>query len=186
MSYINKSLGNGETVILRARFHWLYDFAVWGSVLVPGAILLWFLARVRGAPEPFALDDWNTWVLFLLGAGFVVCFVNAMVMVLNKWATEVGVTSHRFVEKYGIFTLRSNEIAVPNIEGVRVNQDFFGRVFNYGKVQIEGTGDDSVLTPTIADPIGFVRAIQTAKEHMLQRLKAREPIPLDDDPAVAP
>ena len=182
MSYIDKSLGDGETVILRARFHWLYDFAVWASVLVPGGLLLWFLGRVRRAPDPFALSDWNTWALFLLGAGFLVCFANAIWMVLNKWATEVGVTSHRFVEKYGIFTLRSNEIAVPNIEGVRVNQSVAGRVFNYGKVQIEGTGDDSVLTPTIADPIGFVRAIQTAKEHMLQRLKAGADKALPDNP----
>jgi hypothetical protein len=33
-------------------------------------------------------------------------------------------------------------------------------------VKIEGTGVDSVQTPNIADPVGFVRAIQTAKEHI--------------------
>jgi len=181
MSYIDKSLGEGETVIVRARFHWLYDFAVWSSVIVPGILLLFFLLRARHAPAPFALEDWNSWALFLAAAIFLVCLVNAAVMLLHKWATEVGVTSHRFVEKYGIFTLRSNEIAVPNIEGVRVNQSLFGRLFNYGQVRIEGTGDDSVLTPTIADPVGFVRAIQTAKEHMAARLP-----PVPQDPGLVP
>ena len=177
MSYIDKSLGEGETVIVRAKFHWLYDFAIWGSVLVPGFALLLFAGRAQQGPAPFAADDPVTWATALLTVIFILCFSNAMWMILNKWATEVGVTSHRFVEKYGIFTLRSNEIAVPNIEGVRVNQSMLGRLFNYGKVRIEGTGDDSVLTPTIADPIGFVRAIQTAKEHMAQRPVPTQPLP---------
>jgi uncharacterized membrane protein YdbT with pleckstrin-like domain len=61
--------------------------------------------------------------------------------------------------------MRTNEIALPNIEGVRVHQSFLGRLFDYGTVKIEGTGVDSVTTPQIEDPVGFVRAIQTAKEH---------------------
>ena len=169
MSYIDKSLGEGETVIVRARFHWLYDVAVWGSILVPGLLLLTFLARAQQGPVPFASDDPVTWATALVAVLFIACVCNSLVMIERKWTTEVGVTSHRFVEKYGVFTLRSNEIAVPNIEGVRVNQGVLGRIFNYGTVRIEGTGDDSVLTPVIADPIAFVRAIQTAKEHMAQR-----------------
>jgi hypothetical protein len=49
---------------------------------------------------------------------------------------------------------------------VKIHQSFPGRIFNYGTVRIEGTGVDSVTTPQIADPVGFVRAIQTAKEHV--------------------
>jgi hypothetical protein len=49
---------------------------------------------------------------------------------------------------------------------VRIHQNLPGRIFDYGTVRIEGTGVDSVTTPEIADPIGFVRAIQTAKEHV--------------------
>src|SRR4051812_12693138 len=156
MSYIDKSLGDGETVILRAKFHWLYDFAAWGSVLLPGVILMMFLVRVQQSPAPFSSGDPVTWATLAMALVFAVCFLNSMVMIVRKWTTEVGVTSHRFVEKYGVFTLRSNELAVPNIEGVRVNQSVLGRLFGYGKVRIEGTGDDSVLTPTIADPVGFV------------------------------
>ena len=82
---------------------------------------------------------------------------------IRKWTTEIGVTSHRVVEKYGLFSMRTNEIALPNIEGVRVNQSLLGRIFGYGTIRIEGTGVDAVTTPDIADPVGFVRAIQTAK-----------------------
>ena len=96
-------------------------------------------------------------------------------MMIRKWTTEIGVTSHRFVEKNGLFTLHTNEIALPNIEGVKVNQGFLGRIFGYGTVRIEGTGVDAVTTPNIADPVGFVRAIQTAKEHVGEPLSRRRP-----------
>jgi uncharacterized membrane protein YdbT with pleckstrin-like domain len=133
MSYIENSLGDGETIIARAHFSWLYSAVAWLALIVLG----------------------------IVGIGIII-FISMMV---RKWTTEIGVTSHRFVEKKGLFSLRSNEIALPNIEGVKVNQSLLGRVFGYGTVRIEGTGVDAVTTPNIADRVGFVRAIQTAKEH---------------------
>jgi uncharacterized membrane protein YdbT with pleckstrin-like domain len=132
MSYIQESLGEGEIIIARARFHWLYSLLAWLALIFLGIVLVG-----------------------------IVIFVT---MMIRKWTTEIGVTSHRFVEKTGLLSLHTNEIALNNIEGVRVNQGLLGRIFGYGTVRVEGTGVDAVTTPNIADPVGFVRAIQTAKE----------------------
>jgi hypothetical protein len=40
-------------------------------------------------------------------------------MLIRKWTTEIGITTHRFIKKTGLFTLKTKEIALPNIEGVR-------------------------------------------------------------------
>jgi Bacterial PH domain len=157
MSYIQKSLGDGETIIARAHFHVLYLTAAWLSLLIPGALLLAALADAQSQPDPYTVA---AGLLLLLG---VIVFFKLMI---RKWSTEIGITSHRFVEKYGLLSMKTNEIALPNIEGVKVNQSILGRIFGYGTVKIEGTGVDSVTTPAIADPVGFVRAIQTAKEHI--------------------
>jgi uncharacterized membrane protein YdbT with pleckstrin-like domain len=133
MSYIQKSLGDGETIIARAQFSWVYSALAWAALIFLG--------------------------IFLIG---IVIFLS---MMIRKWTTEIGVTSHRFVEKKGLFSLHTNEIALHNIEGVRVNQGLMGKILGYGTVRIEGTGIDAVTTPNIDDPVGFVRAIQTAKEH---------------------
>jgi len=166
-SYIDQSLGRGETVIIRARFHWLYTVYAWGSLVLPLAVLLGLYihagARTHNATDPIS------WVLFLGAVWVIMGFITFARMLLRRWTTEIGITSHRFVEKYGLFTMRTNEIALPNIEGVRVHQSFLGRLFGYGTVKIEGTGVDSVTTPHIDDPVGFVRAIQTAKEHVAGR-----------------
>jgi uncharacterized membrane protein YdbT with pleckstrin-like domain len=84
-------------------------------------------------------------------------------MMLKKWTTEIGVTTHRFVEKTGLFSLKTYEIALPNIEGVKVEQTFWGRLLGYGHLRIEGSGVDFVEIPDIADPIAFRAAIETAK-----------------------
>ena len=138
MSYIEESLGDGETIIAEAHFPWTYSALAWAALI----LLFW-----------------------VIGLGIVIFIV----MMVKKATTEIGVTSHRFVEKKGLFTLTTNEIALPNIEGVKVHQGVLGRLFDFGTVRIEGTGVDAVTTPDIADPIGFVRAIQTAKEHIAGR-----------------
>ena len=45
------------------------------------------------------------------------------------------------------FSMRTNEIALPNIEGVGSIRALLGRIFGYGTVRIEGTGVDAVTTP---------------------------------------
>lgn len=131
MSYIEKSLGQGETLIAKAHFHWWYSFKAWLALLVLGWVLI------------------GIWIFFS--------------MMIRKWTTEIGVTTHRFVEKTGLFTLKTNEVALPNIEGVKVEQSFWGRILGFGHLRIEGTGVDAVEIPDIRDPIGFRSSIETAK-----------------------
>ena len=171
MSYIDKSLGDGETVIARAQFHWLYDFSAWLQLLAPTALLVAVLSWASRQANFLATDNPLTWTAALVGLWFLVGLISFLGMMIRKWTTEVGVTSHRFVEKYGVLSMRTNEIALPNIEGVKVNQSLMGRIFGYGTIRIEGTGVDTVTTPEIADPVGFVRAIQTAREHVAQRFE---------------
>ena len=166
MSYIDRSLGDGETVIVRAHFHWLYVTTAWLCLLVPLIVAFVAWSWTQDHPESETTYGIGAGVLFVLG------LITFLRMMFRQWSTEIGITSHRFVERYGLLSMRTNEIALPNIEGVRINQSILGRIFGYGTVKIEGTGVDSVTTPTIADPVGFVRAIQTAREHTAARFEA--------------
>jgi hypothetical protein len=164
-SYLERSLGDGETIIARARFPWFYGAAAWAALLAPAIALLIFAAGARQEPVPFALSDPKTLAAILAGLLTLVGLWIFIAMMVKRATTEIGITSHRFVEKHGLLTMHSSEISLPNIEGVKVEQSLAGRILGYGTVRIEGTGVDAVTTPDIADPVGFVRAIQTAKEH---------------------
>ncbi len=130
-----------------------------------------YIERSLGSNEQIVAKAHFHWwytlkaVLALVFLGiFIVGIVIFFAMMIRKWTTEIAITSHRFVEKTGLFTLNTNEIALHNIEGVRVNQTFWGRLLGYGRLRIEGTGVDAVTIPDIADPIGFRSAIESAKE----------------------
>ena len=115
MSYIRRSLGDHETLIAEAHFHWLYKLGAWLALIFLGV--------------------------------FVVGIVIFFHMMIRAWTTEIAVTSHRFIRKTGLFSLHAEEISLPNIEGVQVKQSFWGRLFGYGQVRIEGTGVDHIETP---------------------------------------
>ena len=165
MSYIDESLGAGETVIARARFPWFYGLSAWLSFLFPLALLAflyWEASRLSPGEDS---NKYNLGMV-IVGVWLIYGLYTGIKMLVVRATTEIGVTSHRFVEKRGVFSMKTSEIALPNIEGVKVNQSFLGRILGYGTVKIEGTGVDATTTPEIADPVGFVRAIQTAKEHI--------------------
>lgn len=155
MSYIQRSLGDGERVVALARFHWWYDVKTWLAIIVPAALLA---AAFSYVPE-------MNCELFLYGAAAVMAIgiIIFLQRMIRKWTTEIGITSHRFVKKTGLISLHTNEFALTNIEGVKVTQDFWGRIWGYGHLRVEGTGDDAFEVPNIADPVGFRRAIETAK-----------------------
>jgi len=49
-----------------------------------------------------------------------------------------------------------------SVEQVNLDQDVFGRILDYGKLQIHGTGEEDLMLPAIGDPIGMHRALQEA------------------------
>ena len=132
-----------------------------------------YIEKSLGANEKIvAIARFHWWytvkaVLALVFLGWLLIgFYIFFQMMIRKWTTEIGVTSHRFVEKTGLFTLSTNEIALQNIEGVRVVQTFWGRMLGYGHLRIEGTGVDAIELPNIDDPVAFRAAIESAKSEL--------------------
>jgi uncharacterized membrane protein YdbT with pleckstrin-like domain len=132
-----------------------------------------YIEKSLGANEKIVANARFHWwytakaVLALVFLGWLLIgFYIFFQMMIRKWTTEIGVTSHRFVEKTGLFTLTTNEIALNNIEGVRVVQTFWGRLLGYGHLRIEGTGVDAIQLPNIADPVAFRAAIESAKSEI--------------------
>jgi uncharacterized membrane protein YdbT with pleckstrin-like domain len=156
MSYIERSLGDGEQIVAVARFHWLYDLKAWLALIVPGALL--------AAAIVYADEMVRQGAAIVAVALLIVGLVVFLSLMIHKWTTEIGVTSTRFVKKTGFVSLKTEEVAIRNIEAVKVSQSLWGRLFGYGTLRIEGTGDDHVDIPNIDDPVGFRRAIATARE----------------------
>ena len=69
MSYIDKSLGAGETVITRARFPWTYNLSAWCQLLIPALVLAGLLVWASRQPNFLATNSPLTWAAALGGGG---------------------------------------------------------------------------------------------------------------------
>jgi uncharacterized membrane protein YdbT with pleckstrin-like domain len=92
----------------------------------------------------------------------VVGVIIALQQAIFMWTTELAVTDRRLILKKGFFVRDVRDIGLGNIESVHITQDFFGRLLNYGRLTVRGTGDELWVSPLIADPAGFRREIEAA------------------------
>ncbi len=134
MSYIAKSLANGEHVKYIAVKHWIVYvgpiLAVVVSFILPLALLI---------TVPMLIMAW-----------------------LNKRTTELAVTNRKVIGKWGIVSRKTFEQRLEKVDSIQVNQGILGRLLGYGTVLIHGSGLSMTPIPKIADPLAFRRRVEEA------------------------
>lgn len=90
------------------------------------------------------------------------------VLFIHGWlvrkTTELTVTSKRVITKVGLISRQTSEILLPQVESVEVDQGVFGRLLNYGTVNVRGTGGGVAPAPAIYDPLRFRQEVQRMAE----------------------
>lgn len=148
MGYIEDSLTETEVLIGRAQFHWVYRASAWALLaasLVAAAVLIDTL--------------FPTWMAALTVLAGLLAFLSIM---LPLWTTEIGVTNQRLIIKEGVLSRHTDEIELWAIEEINLEQGVLGRIFGFGRINVQGTGDDALALPPIADPLSFRKALENA------------------------
>ena len=151
MSYINESLADNERLIYRARFHWLSKIGAWTMLAIFLGVALACLAFASGL---------SAWIAVAIMVGLGITVFAAMMMPI--WTTEIGVTSQRLIYKRGWLRRATDELQLTSIEEVNLDQGAVGRLLDFGRLFIHGTGVNDVVLPVLADPVGLRRALQEA------------------------
>lgn len=141
MGYIESNLVVGERVAYRTRLHWLVF--KWAGLLGAAAIVVLGLGELR------------------IGVGLLVC---CGFTTLGAWITyvssEFGVTDRRVLIKTGFVSRHSLEMLLEKVEGIGVDQGFWGRLFGFGSIVVTGTGGTKERFEDIANPLEFRRYVQ--------------------------
>jgi uncharacterized membrane protein YdbT with pleckstrin-like domain len=145
MSYIRNSLGANETVHYIAHFHWIHYALAYGALIV--SVILGVLSYNPQYPV----------VVFVPPVIGVIIFLAIMIPI---WSTEIGVTNQRLIYKTGLISRQTSELQLGSIEEVSLNQDVLGRIFDYGKLEIHGTGEEQILLPSLGNPLELRKALQ--------------------------
>jgi len=157
MSYVEKNLLPGETVVLTGRLHWvIYAKSI---VIVGLGILSIIPSLLPGTHDPYLAKLWYFGaVAILLG------LLAAVPAALAAASTELVVTSRRIVAKRGLIRRETFEMLHRKVESISVHQSIAGRILGYGTLVIHGTGGGSEVIPTIAAPLAFRNAAMAQSE----------------------
>jgi len=80
---------------------------------------------------------------------------------------EYLVTNRRVIQISGIFNKNVVDSSLEKVNDVKMSQSFFGRMFDYGNIEILTASEIGVnLFKRIGDPVRFKTAMLNAKEKM--------------------
>ena len=152
LAYADKVLQPGETVVYRARLHWIIYLA--GMVGVVAAMILALLAAALPVGEAARIG--------LMLASLIALFLGLFQM-LRAWfkvaGAEIAVTNRRLIYKSGFLARDTVEMNLDKVESVLVEQDIVGRMLGYGRVIVRGVGAGLEPIDGVAAPLQLHRSI---------------------------
>jgi hypothetical protein len=150
MSFLRRTLGSDEKIIYRTRYHWLYWAAGILLLALPVAAIAGVLAAIKVA------------LIFLALTAFGVPF--GLIILVRAIATEIAVTSDRFIKKSGLVSLESEDMSLDKIEEIDIQESFWGALLGYGTVEVHGSGTGSIAVSMVQSPERLRKEIETARE----------------------
>ncbi len=165
MSYAEKSLVPGETLLYQTRHHWMvligpvvmgFVFGVLAAGLLIEAIAAKNGKGVAAGSSSTGIEGMVIFGVFLL----VVCLVMVGYGIAKRNATEMAVTNKRVLIKTGLGSRRTLDLMLSRVESIGVEETVVGRMLGYGSVVVRGTGGTPEPFLMIAHPQEFRRAVQ--------------------------
>ena len=157
MSYVERVIQPGETLVYRAPLHWIVY--VRGVTLAVIALLVLGYGADRAPGSDVPPGSWQDMVhMTILTVGALVLLAAVLSLAaafIRRHTTEIAVTSRRAIYKTGVVRRLTSEISVDKIETVLVDQGILGRILNFGTIVIRGTGGGLEPVRNIGDPLTF-------------------------------
>ena len=154
MSYIERNLNPNETVVHRAKLHWII-------FLKP--IIFWIISVSLARSQSEDIVVWG-WLMIIM-----IAIPYSISILITYLTSEFGVTDKRVIAKIGFIRRTSLETLLQKIEGIDVDQGILGRIFNFGLITVRGVGGSSKPIKNIAAPMDLRRAIYNQVEKQNER-----------------
>ena len=101
------------------------------------------------------------WVWGILGFWLLLIpTIKAISATIEFCTTEYLVTDKQVMEKYGWISTHTDEMKLEKIENITVNYTFFGKIFNYGTICIQGANRNNINFTNIKDAESIKKQIK--------------------------
>lgn len=161
-SYIDALLGENEKILLITRQHW---FVLASTIF---AELLFILIVIVAASTASVFFPIYMLIFWIAASIIIILPVLAMLRDILNWRFRMyAVTNLRVMQVSGIINKNVIDSSLEKVNDVKLVQSAFGRVFNYGDIEILTASELGVnLFRRIADPIHFKTVMLNAKERL--------------------
>jgi uncharacterized membrane protein YdbT with pleckstrin-like domain len=165
LSYVEKNLIAGETLLYQTRHHWIVLLGPALLSLLLGVSGLGLLgesiASMAGKSQASGSTGGNAGGLGIIGLILLVAAAGTVAYgIAKRNATEMAVTNKRVLIKTGLASRRTLDIMLSRVESIGVEETVIGRLLSYGTVVVRGTGGTPEAFVMIDHPQEFRRAVQ--------------------------
>ena len=173
-AYLAKVLGQREDILLVTRHHW---FVLMRAILVEGVMILTIIALVTVGLIFLPEYKWIPWLYLLL----LIPLASLIWDVIKFGSHAFIVTNRRVIQIDGVINKNVIDSSLEKVNDVKMSQSFFGRIFNFGDIEIMTASELGINKfTTIANPIKFKTAMLNAKallENNAQMVQSGPDIP---------
>jgi len=156
-NYIQDLLGENERILLVTRQHW---FVLFSNILLEILLIVLLVAGVVALSLVYPVAT--------VGYVLVLVPLAGMIRDILIWSNrQYIVTNRRVIQISGVLSKNVVDSSLEKVNDVKMSQSFFGRLFNYGDIEILTASELGVnLFKHIGNPVGFKTAMLNAKEDM--------------------
>lgn len=162
--YVEGLLANRERIILVARQHWF--------ILVSAIVLEIVVILVVIALTIIAGAFWTEFALLIGAIGTILLLLPLSTMmrdILDWMNRQFIVTNRRVIQISGVLNKNVTDSSLRKVTDVKMSKSFFGRIFNYGDIEILTASElGANLFHRIDEPVEFKIAMLNAKEELEQ------------------
>jgi hypothetical protein len=156
-NYTESMLGENERILLVTRQHWFVLLsAILAEILVTLIVIAVIVATAIANP--------------IAAFGFLLVLIPLAIMlrdILVWYNRQYIVSNRRVIQISGVFNKSVVDSSLEKVNDVKMTQSFFGRLFDYGDVEIMTASELGVnLFKRIGDPVKFKTAMLNAKEEL--------------------
>lgn len=170
MSFIERSCGSDEKLILGAHIHWIY-------LLIGASWMLGFFALgygIHALAEKTAMASLSgatsqlSYLIYKIGQySQMVCAAIGVIIFgcyyVTYDTTRVGLTTKRLILRKGLIKVKLIEVDLEEIKSESVDHGLLGRFLDYGKLVLDARFVANFDLPSIANPYRLLRAMHEVR-----------------------
>lgn len=146
-NYVWETRSKGEQIIKEAKFHWIKYF--WPVCFaIASACYIYYIVN-----DEYLINSWTLFPTLVL--------ILSLYYLFELLADEVTLTNQRLIAKRGLFSRKTLDLQLSEVESISADLPFFTHsFFRIGTIIIRGTGGSSIAVPGIKEVLGYRKIIQ--------------------------